>query len=438
MFYILKLGGDSRLKHYCTMANYLRRDAASALSLLAEAALQREQNLAEHNGDQRDESSDDEADSVCPYFDAFYAEGGVQGIKDMINFTPVEFEEIWLHIARFVTTNYNCGRGKRSKVKGKDMVFMLLVVLKHGGRWDILGQVFRIKGPCFERMITNFAKLIAPELYKIFVTDLSNEFTMAKLRALDLKFEDFPEAYYAVDVTFQQSYRPSGSMQEGKLFFSGKHKLYGIKVEVSVLPNGIALGCTNHYPGSVSDFEIIQRNREWHRSKSRKSGDEHTFADNGMLIDRFPNLWAVLADKGYQGLAEFLRAILPIKKPRMGTLSLANEAFNRKVSSARIIVENYFGRLCSLWSLLSSKWRWSHSLYDEFFTIALALTNVHIKNKPLRHEDGEKFTRVRNRLSCIANEIAEKRKVALERYQSRRRAELNHRFRRDQHPGSTQ
>ena len=43
---------------------------------------------------------------------------------------------------------------------------MLMTVFKHGEQWDLLGSVFKIKGPTFEEMITRFALLVSPELKK--------------------------------------------------------------------------------------------------------------------------------------------------------------------------------------------------------------------------------------------------------------------------------
>ena len=216
-------------------------------------------------------------------------------------------------------------------------------------------------------------------------------------------FNNFPEALYSVDVTFQQSFPPSGAIQEGKLYFSGKHKLYGIKMEVSVLPNGQAISCSDHYPSSVSDFEIIQRRIGIHKLLLAKNSAESNTLDVGMHADRYPQEWAVLADKGYQGLQDIVRAIIPIKRPPRGVLSMSDEAFNRRVSSDRILVENYFGRLSNLWSLFAVKWRWSLTMYDDFFQVAVALTNFHIKTHPLRSQDSDKYIQLRNRLLHIAN-----------------------------------
>ena len=128
---------------------------------------------------------------------------------------------------------------------------------------------YLIKGGTFERMITRFASLISGHIYEEFIIKLTREYTMLFLRDSNSTFKNHPEALYAVDVTFQQCFRPSGALSEGKLYFSRKHKLYGVKVETAVLPDRLAIGCSTHYPGSVSDFEIMQRQRVWHETRTK-------------------------------------------------------------------------------------------------------------------------------------------------------------------------
>ena len=86
----------------------------------------------------------------------------------------------------------------------------------------------------------------------------------------NIGFKNYPMSRYATDVTFQQSFRPSGSFEEGKVYFSGKHKRYGYTTEVSVLPNGLAIGCRAQEPGSVSDLKIFEAMTSFHASQLRK------------------------------------------------------------------------------------------------------------------------------------------------------------------------
>lgn len=83
-------------------------------------------------------------------------------------------------------------------------------------------------------------------------------------------FKEYLRERYATDVTFQPSFRPSGSLQEGKKCFSGKHKLYGYKVQVSVTPNGFAICSSLHEPGSVSDLVIFKKMQWFHERALRK------------------------------------------------------------------------------------------------------------------------------------------------------------------------
>lgn len=77
--------------------------------------------------------------------------------------------------------------------------------------------------------------------------------------------------------------------------------------------------------------------------------------DDGDLEDPFSGFGGILVDKGYQGIQKFLRGNHPAKKPQGDILSASEERFNKKVASDRIIVENFFGRSITLWSVSSHK-----------------------------------------------------------------------------------
>ena len=226
-------------------------------------------------------------------------------------------------------------------------------------------------------------------------------YSMSALRSNKTQFKYFPYALEAIDVTFQEANRPSGNMQEGKKYFSGKHKLYGFKTEVTVRPNGIAVACSQHFPGSVSDLHIMQRMSEAHEDRLEKRDGEQAFSENEILHQKYENYRAALVDKGYQGAAEFLRVILPKKKPASGILSKEDTLFNKKVAADFIIVENYFGRMGNLWGVISLKYKWNDLSYDMIFRCCLALTNVHVRHIPLSADDSDWYNQYRNLLVAI-------------------------------------
>ena len=125
-----------------------------------------------------------------------------------------------------------------------------------------------------------------------------------------------------------------------------------------------------HEPGSVSGLVIFQEMQWFHRRTQRKKSDEMGMADSGPLAERHPNQWAVLADKGCQGAGEFCRINHPTRKPQGSFLSPVDVSTNKFIFSDCILVENYFGRLCGLWNVLRSKWKWSEINYDTYFVYA--------------------------------------------------------------------
>lgn len=393
--------------------------------MLSDAATRHRNDIQSYATGPSPSDSEDDDSSSSPVMDAFYANGGAESICQMTNFTPSEFSTIWSGIETHVLSTWNTGRGRKSSQQPKDVLFMLLTVLKHAGHWDFLGKMFHIKGPTFEKLIYGFLSCISEVLYSTFVDEFRERATMARAVQQGKLFTEFPYCMYATDVTFQQTNRPSGNIQEAKLYFSGKHKLYGYKTEVSVGPRGYAVNCTLHKPGSVADIDIFYGNETFHRHATEKTESDADLQLDGSPFDQSENEWGILADKGYQGSAQLLRVIHPKKKPPRGSLSDSDKEFNRNVSSDRIIVENFFGRMCSLWGLMSHKYRWNEDRYDLFFSACVAFTNVHVRYNPLRSSDSDFYGTVRNRLHAIGVETSRKRKKAQDLYVDRRRLRLS-------------
>lgn len=58
-----------------------------------------------------------------------------------------------------------------------------------------------------------------------------------------------------------------------------------------MVPDGRAIDCSSHYPGSVHDIDIFRRNMDFHSRCLRKSESELTMDDNGTLRDQYPDQW---------------------------------------------------------------------------------------------------------------------------------------------------
>ena len=137
---------------------------------------------------------------------------------------------------------------------------MLLTVLKHGGQWDFLALMFKVKAPTFERMMIAMLDIVSDFAYERYVVRMIDKYDIETLMDSSSQFQYYPFARYATDVTFQNANRPTGNMFEARPYYSAKHKLHGYKSESSVLPNGIAVHMSVHHPGNTSDLQIFRSN----------------------------------------------------------------------------------------------------------------------------------------------------------------------------------
>ncbi|KAH9146838.1 hypothetical protein AeRB84_009342 [Aphanomyces euteiches] len=172
--------------------------------------------------------------------------------------------------------------------------------------------MFDIKGLSFERLIIKFIDVVETVSHEKNVLEVAKKYNMRVTSGR--VFRHFPSARYAVDVTFQQSYKPSGTMPEIKAFYSKKHALYGFKVEVSVHPNGLTIDCSDHARGATANIQIFRVNIDFHRREIKKMADDGNWLDEGPYLNEFGDEWCILADKGYQGLLQHVPAVTP-KKP---------------------------------------------------------------------------------------------------------------------------
>ncbi|KAE9161320.1 hypothetical protein PF002_g32403 [Phytophthora fragariae] len=273
-------------------------------------------------------------------------------------------------------------------------------------------------------MVRGFLAAVGPYLYEEYVDSLNASMAMSKMALSGKSFKHFPCARYATDVTFQQANCPAGTHSEAITYYSGKHHLYGYKVEISVLPTGLAINCSPHVKGSVSDITIFRDNDAFHLNALKKRPDEMHLEDDGPFTVEYPRDWAVLTDKGYQGLRSDFRAIHPKCQTRLNPLPLEETRNNDRISHDRVIVENYFGRMKMLWGVCSDKWRWDEGAYDLFFRVCLALTNAHVRLRHLRAEEGDDYQRYDARLREIGFSIKAREKERRTNCQEGRAARL--------------
>lgn len=92
-----------------------------------------------------------------------------------------------------------------------------------------------------------------------------------------------------------------------------------------ILPNGLAVYCTKHHPGSRSRTDNVRANKEKRHRLTAKLGSELLVPDLRILSAQYRNEWSTLADKGYRGAAELLKVITATKNPPRGKLSVHDQ-----------------------------------------------------------------------------------------------------------------
>ncbi|ETV97385.1 hypothetical protein H310_09719 [Aphanomyces invadans] len=371
----------------------------------------------------RDATAED-LDSASPVIDRYIAVKGVEVVHTLTNFSVSELNTLWSNIKPYVSKNWNVGGGRKCPVTGKDMLFMTLVTLKHAGTWDMLAARFDEKAATFSNRIAQFIRDLHPYLIRKYIDEQGFKWTMHQLAVAGHQFETHKSALYAVDVTFQQTSAPVVSFGEKKTYFSKMHGLYGNKVEVSVAPNGLAINATDCAVGSTSGLEMFKANLGFHSNQLEKQPNDYNVIDNEALRDKFPSQWALLADKGYQGIQEYVRGFTPTKRPPHGQLSMEQERANAKLASDRDIVENFFGRLKTLWGIVSDKYTWKKDEYNIYFQTCVALTNVHVRFNPLRNVDGEGYNQYKNRLLPIGSKFKTRNLFSKAKYRENRKARI--------------
>ncbi len=194
----------------------------------------------------------------------FYANGGLQTLLEMSNFNFSKCDCLWTFCCSS-RSKIAAWLRKENRSCTKRLTLYHPLCPESWTHWDLMGEIFERKGPTLQRLFSCAVETWSPILYNEFINNAYVKLTMANLVRKGAQFKHFSYALYATDVIFLQGNCPTGTMLEGKHNFSGKHKLYAYKTEVSVAPTGLTIHAIDHKPGSISDLVIFQGNLQFHQ-----------------------------------------------------------------------------------------------------------------------------------------------------------------------------
>lgn len=113
------------------------------------------------------------------------------------------------------------------------------------------------------------------------------------------------------------------------------------------------------------------------------------------------------------------RCISPKKNPANRNLTFGEIERNNHHTSDRVLIEDYFGKLGTLWAMVGKKYLWAQSSYYRIMWMCLALTDLHISKTPLRDGDGDVYQNMRKKLYQIGEEIGLERNRQQHKYRSK-------------------
>ena len=135
----------------------------------------------------------------------------------LTGFTTHEFTELLRLCENDIPINI--GRGKQSKFTPADKFLIVLCYLKHYETQSKFGESFSISKAQINRILFATIPVVMSILYSKYVVNVNDQ----------QDYDEFPDTLFVMDVTIQKIWKPLGTFQERKQYFSGKHKLYGLK-----------------------------------------------------------------------------------------------------------------------------------------------------------------------------------------------------------------
>ena len=151
-----------------------------------------------------------------------------------------------------------------------------------------------------------------------------------------------------------------------KPYYSGKKKCHTLKTQIGVRPDGAIVAVSPSVPGgAIHDLTLL-----------RQSG----------WLDGLEPDEAAMMDKGYDGITNDYpdkKLYLPYKARRNHPLTEAQKAYNRFLSSYRIVVEHTNAAL-NVFQVLVQTYRHARDQHGQIVRIVAGLVNRRIAHKPLK------------------------------------------------------
>lgn len=308
-----------------------------------------------------------------------------QAAKSLIGMTLSEFDDLYAEFAivhaerQMGETKTKRGKQRRQRAVGagakhkhslRDRLLMTLFWLRAYMTYEVLGFFYELDKTNIE---DNLKDVLA-------TLDAMTSFTYdhpqgrkQKLRSAAAVMDAFPDVRLVIDAKEQRTQRPkNGKDDQGntqdrqKPYYSGKKKAHTLKNQFAVRPDGFIEHVSDSVPGGANhDLNLLRQTD----LLSSLSEDE-----------------AAMLDKGYDGIQNDYperQIYQPFKARRNKPLTDEQKAYNRFLSSYRIVVEHTLAQV-NRFEVLRQVYRHRRENHTQIVRIVSGLVNRRIQTVPLK------------------------------------------------------
>jgi len=248
----------------------------------------------------------------------------------------------------------------------KTRLLMALIWLRIYPTFEVLGLLFSLNK-------TNVHANVADMLASLeTLADFPFERPPAerkKLRSVAAVMDAFPDVRLVIDAKEQRIQRPKSTQEDDrqKPYYSGKKKCHTLKTQIGVTPEGRIGAISESVPGGAThDLTLLRQTR---------------------LVEQLdPDDEAAMLDKGYDGIRKDYpnhRLYLPFKARRNHPLTEEEKAYNRHLSSYRIVVEHTNAQL-NQFQALTHVYRHAREGHARVVRAVAVLVDRRIRERPLK------------------------------------------------------
>ena len=315
--------------------------------------------------------------------------------RSLTGMSPSEFEKLFqafvpAHQRRLSATLTKRGGQPRKRAYGggpqhrhglKDRLVMALVWLRIYPTYEVLGFFFSLAKPNARFNVEEVLETLAEMATFAFERPSKASKERKKLRSPEAVMDAFPEGALVIDTKEQRVQRPSGRDEEGnsrqKPYYSGKKKAHTVKTQIAVNPQGRIEAVSDSEPGATHDLTLLRRTKLLEGLEPPEPGEDGEDGEPGE---------GAMMDKAYVGINnDFpdLPLYLPHKARKNRPLTPEEEAYNRHLSSYRIVVEHTNAHL-QKYQVLAQQYRHDRQKHSRSMRVVAGLVNRQIEERPLK------------------------------------------------------